>query len=383
MLILLLARASAERIMVVSDLHYMARSLYEGSDLFIRALRAGDGKVTQYSDELMDALMEAVALEAPDALIVTGDLTFNGERLSHEALARRFRAMEDAGTPVWVLPGNHDINVTTARRFEGDGWAYTDPVTPEGFQDIYADFMGTPGSGANLSYVAPIGEKLNIAMVDASFYEGGAQSFGVFMAGHAAWLDGVLEDCALTATHHSLLPHTEFLKDTFLMLGSESMAAVLKRHEIPLNLSGHIHAQHITTRDGVTDAALGAFCTWPHRYAIVTFEEGNIDYRATSLEASLLPDGFLQMSHDWFYDITRDKLLSGLDHPSAQAMADYAARFNLAFFEGTLDPDDPAWREDAAYALWEEEDDNLFRVYIDTVLGEPQQDNLHWGMGRP
>ena len=55
--------ASAARIMVVSDIHYLTRSLYEDSDLFIRALRAGDGKYTQHSDELMAALREEVNRE--------------------------------------------------------------------------------------------------------------------------------------------------------------------------------------------------------------------------------------------------------------------------------------------------------------------------------
>ena len=45
--------ASAEtKLMVVSDIHYMDPSLYQGSELFLRSLRNGDGKITQYSDEL-------------------------------------------------------------------------------------------------------------------------------------------------------------------------------------------------------------------------------------------------------------------------------------------------------------------------------------------
>ena len=34
------------KLMVVSDLHYMAPALYKNSDLFLQVLRRGDGKIT-------------------------------------------------------------------------------------------------------------------------------------------------------------------------------------------------------------------------------------------------------------------------------------------------------------------------------------------------
>ena len=49
--------ATAEtKLMVVSDLHYLAPALYQGSELFLRVLRNGDGKITQCGEELLSAL---------------------------------------------------------------------------------------------------------------------------------------------------------------------------------------------------------------------------------------------------------------------------------------------------------------------------------------
>ena len=48
--------AAETKLMVVSDLHYLAPSLYRGSELFLRVLQAGDGKITQYGEELLSAL---------------------------------------------------------------------------------------------------------------------------------------------------------------------------------------------------------------------------------------------------------------------------------------------------------------------------------------
>jgi len=382
LLLALLGTALGEtRMMVVTDIHYMAPSLYVGSGLFLRALRAGDGKYTQQSDALMEALCAAIRAESPDALIVTGDLSFDGERASHEALAGYFARIEAAGVPVWVLPGNHDINVTTARGFRGEEWYATDPVTPSEFSVIYADFM-RPSEGANLSYTAEVSDALWVPMVDAAFYEGGAQSFGVFLSAHREWLESVAARAGartlVTASHHNLLAQTEFAKETFVMLGGDALLQFDRDHGVRLHLSGHIHAQHIVEEGGVTDAATGAFCTWPHRYGVVTLsDDGALTYAARALEAEMLPEGFLEESRAWTEAIHRDKTAAYLENiPERDAMADYAARFNLAYFAGTYRPDDPAWREDAAYALWRSHADNPFWRYLGMVMEEPAGDNL-------
>ena len=377
--------ALAAKIMVVSDIHYMAKELYADSELFIRALRAGDGKYTQHSDELMAALCAQAERVAPDALIVTGDLTFNGERASHAALAERFGRIEALGVPVWILPGNHDINVRTPRGFSGDGWYYTDAVTPEEFRDIYADFTLPPEGNAGLSYAVRVEDGPWIAMTDVAFYQGEAQTFGVFTSGHADWLEGVLsragEAGAITATHHGLVEHTAFSRENFLMFGNDAMADLARRYGVRLNLSGHIHAQHIAERDGLTDAALGAFCIWPHRSALVTVgDEGEMTYEALSLDEDLLPDGFLGESRAWFEGVTRDKTVAameGLEPGARSVMAEYAVRFNLAWFTGTYRRDDPSWREDPAYALWLRHANSTMWRYMKLVMDKAGGDCLY------
>ena len=102
----------------------------------------------------MTALVAEAERLRPDGMIVTGDLTFNGERASHVALARWFEAVEALGVPVWVLPGNHDINCTGARGFSGDGWYYTDAVTPEAFSSLPASPLSAASAMSRCSVVA-------------------------------------------------------------------------------------------------------------------------------------------------------------------------------------------------------------------------------------
>ena len=380
------------KLMVVSDIHYLAKPLYEGGGVFLQALRAGDGKLTQYGDELLAALAETVAREAPDALLVTGDLSFNGERQSHEALAAWFAGIEATGVDVWVIPGNHDINVNYPHGFTADGWVRVEAVDEAAFADIYADFMLPAAPGANFSYVADTGRGLRVAMTDVAYYKHAAQTFGLFTAAHRDWLTQAAQaareagDTLITATHHSLLAHTAFATDSFLMFGHEAMEAAARQGGVALNLSGHLHIQHIAARDGFADAALGAFSVWPHRYAVVTFEDGALRYEAKALDGALLPEGLPEESREWFASIAGEKArasLQGLDASEADidAMADFAARFNLAFFAGTYSPDDPAWQADPGWAVWQKYPDSLFGQYMALVMEEEQGENLTFDCG--
>lgn len=390
-LLLLPALGQAEtRLMVVSDLHYLAKELYQGSELFLRALRAGDGKISQYGEELMDALEAEALHQRPDALIVTGDLSFNGEKASHEALAERFARIEAGGTPVYVIPGNHDINVLSSVAYEENAWRYTKSVTEEEFASIYRDFMcPAEGEGANLSYHVALSDRLWLALADVAYYQGSAQVFGLFTPAHRDWLELVLRDAnaagaqVITCTHHSLVAHTSFSRESFLMLNDTVMADLLRSHGAKLNLSGHLHIQHIAASEGLYDAATGAFCMSPHRYALVTAaEDGTITYEARQLCDEHLPDGFQEMSRAWFADITTEKnraaLADQMIPPEAlQDMLDFSARFNAAYFSGVYRSADPAWRQDPGYMAWMEYGENTFGAYLKLVMDEPSGENLY------
>ncbi len=374
--------SSAEtRIMSVTDIHYLARSLYEGSEMFLEILKTGDGKLTQYGDELLDALYREIQEEKPDALLVTGDLSFNGEKQSHLDLAAWFSKVEASGVPVWVIPGNHDINTRPAG-FTRNGYYSAETVNDEEFREIYRDFM-LPG-GAGCSYAAPVSDELWVLMTDVSFCP---QTFGVFMKAHSDWLREALGQAeqadvrVMTATHHNLVPHTEFTRDNYLMFGNEGMLQLLTASGVPLNLSGHMHVQNIASQDGVTDAASGAFSVWPHRYALVTLsDEAEFRYEARTIREEFLPEGLMEESREWFSDIVRNMASSGLTavpEENRALMLDYAARFNLAYFSGTYQKGDPSWKEDPTYRLWNESGDQRFFLYMDFVMDEGEDTDVN------
>ena len=85
------------RLAVATDPHYLADELTDFGECYMRVVTDADGKAMPRITELMRAFASEIAREGPDALIITGDLTFNGERLSHERLAEKLGGIEARG----------------------------------------------------------------------------------------------------------------------------------------------------------------------------------------------------------------------------------------------------------------------------------------------
>ena len=391
--------ASAEgapvRLMVVSDIHYLSPACYERSDgLFLRVLRRGDGKMTQYSRELLSALLEEARLRRPDALIVTGDLTFNGEYLSHQELSASFASLREEGIPVWVIPGNHDINIEGTRSFVGDSYERTPGTDPEDFALLYAASLGErTGAGANLSYTVPLREDLQLVMCDAAFYEPETAAAGYYSPGHQAWLREVLSGAekagiqVITATHQSVIPHTEFLKESMTVWRGEMMEEDMKESGVcRLNLSGHLHIQHISEDSGIHDIATGAFSVPPFRFGLLEIGgNGEIIYEAACIREELLPEEVNRAARTWFEEIFAEKQQDDLkDLPVSEtekkSILDLAARMNHAYFRGDLRTGSVEWTSDPAYPLLREAAGQYgFAAYLIGQLETPenQADMLH------
>lgn len=384
------AASASHTVMIASDLHYCAPSLYEGSDLFMRSIAQGDGKMVHKSDVLLDALVRQAEQLHPDILLLTGDLTFNGEALSHRELAQHLDGLADQGIAVYVIPGNHDINCRAARVFQGNTFTETDTVTPDEFRTIYQRFLGEiTQDQIGISYTVSPFPDLVLCMLDCAFYEPDAYSFGLLDAAREKWFQTVLDATApsstffLSATHHSVIPHSSLGKDNFVILNAERIAKALRAHHVQLHLSGHLHIQHIAEENGLFDIASGAFSVFPHRYGLLTIEDPHtFSYQALPLDDALLPPGFMHESEQWFRNTTGVKTeptleALGLSHEEMETMLRYAEDLNLAYFSGTLSSDDATWKEQEGYRLWMQYADQLpFGRYLDIILSEASTNAL-------
>ena len=357
------ALAIAEtRIMVVSDIHYLAPSLYEGSGLFLRSMAVGDGKMTMESPALVQALLAEARHQAPDVLLITGDLTFNGEKTSHEELAAAMDILWDEGIPVYVIPGNHDINNPNARAFIGDTYEAVPSVTPGEFHAVWDRCMLPAESVGDMSYTLRLNDEVWIAMTDVCVYEPAPEVYGFYSEDQQSWLLPMLAEArqagvtVICATHQSLIPRTS--NKSYSIFNREYMLADLRSGGVTLNLSGHIHIQSVMEQDGFTDACTGAFSVYSHNYGIVMVgEDGVPRYERHAVCDEHLPEGFRERSAAAFDANTRrsaEEQLRRLEIPEADraAMVEFQVRLNRENFAGLLDPSDPVWQDDPALQLW-------------------------------
>ena len=86
---------------------------------FFCLVNSNDGKVIRYQPQLWQAFKSEVLAANPDALILSGDLSLNGEKANHLEFSEKLHEIEEAGVPVYVIPGNHDIKSRTPENTSG------------------------------------------------------------------------------------------------------------------------------------------------------------------------------------------------------------------------------------------------------------------------
>ena len=69
-----------------------------------------------------------------------GDLTKDGELLSHQKVASLLAPLYDEGIPVVVVPGNHDIENPDGKYFNGSETSPAERTSPEMFTSIYRNY---------------------------------------------------------------------------------------------------------------------------------------------------------------------------------------------------------------------------------------------------
>ena len=384
------------RIAIASDLHYYAPNLTDYGELFQQVMQAGDGKVTEYCDQITDAFLEEVKKLQPEALILTGDLSFNGERESHETLAQKLAELEKCGIPVYVLPGNHDLFRSGTYSFFGSEAETVEAASDKDFRDIYSAFgfeEAISEDSDSLSYSIRLNETARILMLDANTLH----DFCGFSDVTLAWIEDQLADAeaagdfVLAACHQNLFQHSMFSAG-YAVNKSEKLQALLMKYHVPLFLSGHMHIQHIRTEGTITEIAASALTMGACQYGILeatgdsfSYEARPVDVAAWSEDQGLPDEPFLSFST---YALSRmeDRMrlqakqhltASGYSEEEIRELSDYACALNTAYFSGDLSKVTALDPEGKLLQEWKESG-TFLGVYFASIENDIGKDYTHW-----
>ncbi|MBQ4337906.1 MAG: metallophosphoesterase [Clostridia bacterium] len=313
------ASASTASFAVLSDIHYLSSELYaQGSEAWNQYLETSERQMEE-ADAILENAFEIAEVTLQEAkennsayVLIPGDITKDGEYLSHVAMAEKFRAFEEeTGIPVFVIPGNHDVNNSNAADYTGEEAAKARITTPEEFSSIYADFgynealaryqpEGEGAYGGSLSYTALLEGGYLLLAIDSCMYseDNGAEGNEHVTGGRIGdgLMQWIVEQCdyaeennlrIVTMQHHNLIPHIEIEEATLFAFVVEDWQRICDFYAdngIHYVFTGHLHAQDTASYvsdngETVTDILTSTLTGFPNklRSAVFTYDDSSFD----------------------------------------------------------------------------------------------------------
>lgn len=370
-------------IAVATDLHYLSSSLTDGGAFFTDLVENADGKNMFYIEEITESFVATMIQEKPEILILSGDLTFNGERQSHLDLEQKLEKIKENGTQILVMPGNHDIDRSSAAGFFGDGYQLVDTVSKEAFAKIYQDYglqESIDKDDTSLSYLYRARKDFWILMLDSNSQGTNEISDQTF-----SWIEEILKDAreqdiqVLAVSHQNLLAHNPYFTEGFLIDQAQELEALYQQYAVVANLSGHIHIQHIQDKD-LPEILTSALPVSPHHYGMIQFDGKTLDYQTKILDVASwareqgLTDqkllNFSQSSQAFMEQVAARKLEpdlldSSLTDLERELLLRTFAQVNADYFAGrSIDPAD----HQQGLSLLQDHDLPFYPSYIDSIL---------------
>lgn len=277
-------------LMIATDLHYLSPELTDHGHYFTAMIESADGKTMEYCEEVVDVFSVTAMQKKPDAVILTGDLTFNGAKKSHEDLAKKLKSIEEAGISVLVIPGNHDLNSRNAAKFVGDDYERVEGITEEEFEELYGAYgldEAYARDKASGSYIWECSPTLRLLLLDVN----GGEVYNSVSDETLQWMETELKKAqeegvsVLAFSHQNLLRHSMFT-DGYIIKNAAKVLQLYKKYRVTANFSGHLHIQHIEQQDGFTEVVTSSLQVSPTQYADIMWDGIALEYQTASVDVA-------------------------------------------------------------------------------------------------
>ena len=278
---------------VITDTHLIADSLHDDGQAFRHIQNTSQGKDLVYQETALRTFVDLANKKKPTAIIVTGDVTFNGELVSAQKFAEIFSHLKE--TKLLVLPGNHDIYDGWARAFKGPNQLLARQISPKDWQEIFkcsydCALSIDPGS---LAYSVQLNQRYLLILLDSNIYgkqesNGAPMTEGQINEEQIIWLEEQLESAKrnqlrpLLFMHHNLYVHNPAVNRGFVLNNAQLLCRLCQDFNIKLAFSGHIHAQNIVgpvEKTPTVEIVTSSFCSYDQGYGVIKVSPDHIKYQ--------------------------------------------------------------------------------------------------------
>lgn len=394
---------------VISDTHLIADSLHDQGQAFSQMQKTSQGKDLYYQETALSAFVRMAQKKKPAAIIVTGDVTFNGERVSAEKFAEIFKPLKE--TQLLVLPGNHDIYDGWAREFRGKKQYYAGQISPRMWRNIFKTSYKNAVSvdDKSLAYSVQLNPNYLLILADSNDYGKEEATTAPATAGFLGreqrrWIKAQLQYASennlqvIFCMHHNLYAHNPAVNKGYVVDDYRELRKLLAQYNVKLVFSGHIHAQNIMLpqdRCPATEIVTSSFCSNDQGYGVVKVSPKEVSYTCHHFKMKdYLTDKekqnwTLTHFHDYLENIQlgtisaelmqKDLYQNHYDLDTVRKMGRLFGEMNYHFFTGKNHIESEELQKLKKSPIYQRliADNPHYELYLQTLYDMSNHDNLH------
>ena len=329
----------------IADTHHYSKTL--GTKGRQYELRSGsDQKCLAETGEIIDSAFDYISKSDTDAVLIAGDVTNDGEKVSHLEFREKLKALAKS-KKVYVITATHDWCCDeNPRRYVGDKVFHDVEVMKSSeLRDFYFDFGPKYALSEYIthigtcSYVVQISENVRILALNDDKNQNGHAGF---TEEHFCWIEEQIkkaqqDGCLIVGMeHHLLMPHVTPLitGGSTCVENREYVASRLADAGLKYMFVGHSHIQSTSsfkTRKGnvITEVNVGSLVGYPAPIVEVTVNDDlTLSYQVKHLKNFTL-NGNKVDAQEYLKKHALDLLHRVIDAPDKKELIDRLTALQL------------------------------------------------------
>lgn len=241
---------------LLSDTHYYSSKSGTSGAAYEKATAKSQKFLAESADLLVTAFDQFAADERTDILLISGDVTNNGELTAHEEFIALLKQLKAKGKRVYVITATHDFrNSGVTDAYDGDNKYVTPTATRDRLFDMYREFGPDEAIAVHresMSYVVQLADGYRLFALNDDTNKNGKSGFSDECFD---WITQQVNDAKengqfiIAMTHHPLIapsPLYEIIGRGDMLGDYDKRINQLADIGVQFILTGHTHIHNIS-----------------------------------------------------------------------------------------------------------------------------------------